>query len=296
MSSKPIYTLVDQLPAKDMTVRLLSALDWVVPGQWTNLVGFDNTIKAISGEDDPATIKKIGERAVQLYNDKSQGYQRAVWLYQTVDTLQGAAGMMEFANKLGQNVGFLSFMEKLTPKPKTTHGIDLCVKFAVEIIAFTQINGIPGDSFADFVKSLSDYQNEALMRMAAVICFDGILPFGPSFLDKGLSYLQGSGVADLQKNERFGKVASMIPGDGVQNQMGFLQKSMTAVTDWTHKFVASRDLGVDKIVGNIRGVIPGVESKLEYFTAFIDLFTNYYEHTGIQTVARSLITRAVSEI
>ncbi len=296
MSNKPLFTLVDELPAKNMTVRLLNALDWVVPGQWTNLVGFDNTIKAVTGEDDPALIKKIGERAVQLYNDKTQGYQRAVWLYQSVDTLQGAAGMMEFANKLGQNVGFLSFVEKLTPKPHTTHGIDLCVKIATEIIAFTQINGIPGEGFADFVKSLSDYQNEALMRMAAVICFDGIIPFGPSFLDKGLSLLQSSGPAELQKNERFGKIASMIPGDGVQNQMGFLQKSMSAVGDWMHKFVATRDLGVDKIVGNVRSYLPGIESKLDYVSAFIDMFTNYYEHTGIQTVARGVILRAVSEV
>src|SRR5262249_38953319 len=185
--SKPIYTLVDELPAKSMTVRMLNALDWVVPGQWTNLTGFDNTIKAVTGEENPAMIKKIGERAVQLYNDKTQGYQRAVWLYQTVDTLQGAAGMMAMANKLGQNISVLSLFEKITPKPHTTQGIDLCVKVAVEIIAFCQINGLPGDSFTDFVKSLSDYQNEALMRMAAVICLDGILPFGPAFLDKGLS-------------------------------------------------------------------------------------------------------------
>ena len=61
---------------------------------------------------------------------------------------------------------FRMFLEKLTPKPKTTQGVDLCVKFAVEIIAFCQINGMPGDSFADFVKSLSDYQNEALMRIS----------------------------------------------------------------------------------------------------------------------------------
>ena len=296
MSDKPLFRLVDELPAKSMTVRILNALDWVVPGQWTNLVGFDNTIKAITGEDNPAMIKKIGERAVQLYNDKSQGYQRAVWLYQTVDTLQGAAGMMAFAHKVGENVGFLKFAEKLTPKPHTVHGIDLCVKVAVEIIAFCQINGMPGDSFADFVKSLSDYQDEALMRMAAVVCFDGIIPFGPMFLDKGLSLLQGSGASELQKNERFGKVASMIPGDGVQNQMGFLQKSMTAISDWIHKFVATRDLGVDKVVGNVRSYLPGIESKLDYVSAFIDMFTNYYEHTGIQTVARSVIMRAVSEV
>ena len=60
--------------------------------------------------------------------------------------------------------------------------------------------------------------------------------------------------------------------------------------------VATRDLGVDKVVGNVRGYLPGIESKLDYVSAFIDMFTNYYEHTGIQTVARSVIMRAVSEV
>src|SRR5262249_31747024 len=90
--SKPIQTLVDQRPAGSLTTRCLSALDWVIPGQWHNLVGFENTIKAVSGEDDPELVQKIGERAIRLYNDPSQGYQRALWLYQTVDTGQGVLG------------------------------------------------------------------------------------------------------------------------------------------------------------------------------------------------------------
>src|SRR5580700_9301543 len=103
MSSKPIFQVLNELPAKNMTTRLLSVLDWVVPGQYTNLVGFENSIKVIAREDDPAVIQKIGERAIALFNDKSQGYQRALWLYQSVDTLQGVAAFAIIANKLGND-------------------------------------------------------------------------------------------------------------------------------------------------------------------------------------------------
>jgi len=64
---------------------MLRALDFVAPGQWQNLVGFENTIRTVTGETDESLIQQIGERAIYLYNDRSQGYQRAMWLYQTVD-------------------------------------------------------------------------------------------------------------------------------------------------------------------------------------------------------------------
>jgi len=294
--AKPIFKVIDELPANSMTTRVLHALDWVVPGTWTNLVGFENTIKVISGETDQAIIQKIGERAVVLFNDKTQGYQRALWLYQSVDTLQGMAGWLTLANKLGESFSFLSLLNRLTPKAETTQGVDFCVKLVVEVVAFCKLNGIPGDSFADFVKSLSDYQDEALMRVAALVCLDGLLPLGPDFLDKALSYLQKGGTGELEKSERFRQVQSLIPGGGLGEQLSFLQKSTGAVRDWIGKFVASRDLSTDKLVGSLRGFMQGIEGKLDYVAAFLDMTTNYYEHTGTQSVARSLITRAAGEI
>jgi hypothetical protein len=38
------------------------------------------------------------------------------------------------------------------------------------------------------------------------------------------------------------------------------------------------------------------DDKLDYVAAFLDMSTNYYEHTGIQTLAHRLIERAVAEI
>jgi hypothetical protein len=42
--------------------------------------------------------------------------------------------------------------------------------------------------------------------------------------------------------------------------------------------------------------LAGIEGKLQVVAAFLDITTNYYSHTGTQTVARSLITRAAGEI
>ena len=47
---QPIQTLVDNLPTSNMTTLMLRSLDFVVPGQWTNLVGFENTIRTVTGE------------------------------------------------------------------------------------------------------------------------------------------------------------------------------------------------------------------------------------------------------
>ena len=239
MSSKPIFQVLNELPAKNMTTRLLSVLDWVVPGEYHNLVGFENSIKVIAREDDPAVIQKIGERAIALFNDKSQGYQRALWLYQSVDTLQGVAAFAIIANKLGNDFSFLSALKHITPKAQTTQIADLSVKLVVELIAFCQLNGIPGDSFADFVKSLSDYRNESLMRMAALVCFDGLMPLGPDFFSMVMGLLQKSGVTELDKNERFQQVKSLIPGDGTAAQLGFIQKSFGAVEGWVKSFVCA---------------------------------------------------------
>ena len=293
---KAIYQAVDDLPSASVTVRMLQALDWVVPGEWKNIVGFENTIREVTGETDQKFVQQVGERAIALYNDKSEGYQRALWLYQTVDFVQGVSGFTALVAKVGENVSFLSFLDRLTPKADTTQAIDLGIKLVTEIVAFCALNGIPGDSIGDFVESLSDYHHEALMRMATLVCVDGLIPLGPDFLDKGLSLLDKSGVTSLEGNSRFNQIKEYIPGKDTAEQVNFMQKGLESVRDWTGSFVSSHSLTTDKIVSGLRQRIQGVEGHLDYLGAFIDMTVNYYEHTGVQTVARSLISRSASEI
>ncbi|MGB8697853.1 MAG: hypothetical protein WCD18_00405 [Thermosynechococcaceae cyanobacterium] len=294
--SKPIYELVDELPTGGITVMALRSLDFAIPGQWQNLVGFNNTIKAVTGESDEALIQQIGERAVYLFNDKSQGYQNALWLYQTVDSASGALGAAAMANKVGQDISFLGFLKNLTPKPEKAQSIDLSVKLVVELVAFCQINGIPGDSIGDFLAALGDYGGESLMRMAALVCFDGLVPLGPDFALKGLSTLQGMSPTDLEQNNTFKGVSQLIPGGDSAGKLSFITGSMDSVKGWMTDFVSSRGLTPETVVDNLTKFVEVSKDKLDYLGAFLDMSTNYYTHTGIQTLTRRLIERAIAEL
>jgi hypothetical protein len=294
--SEAIFKVVDQLPSGGITVMSLKALDFVIPGQWQNIVGFDNTIRHVTGETDPALVRQIGERAVRLFNDRSQGYQRALWLYQTVDNTDALLGAAALANKVGEKISFLGFLDKITPKPERAQAIDLSIKLIVEILAFCQINGIPGDSLSDFLRALGDYGGESLMRMAALICFDGLIPLGPDFLLKCLNTLHSLQPNDLQENPTFKAISSVVPGGSPAGQLGFILQSVGAVQGWMSQFVASRDLTPEKVVNSLQNFIELSKDNLDYLGAFLDMTTNYYYHTGVQTLARRLIERAVAEI
>lgn len=296
MSSKAIYDYVDHLSTGGLTVMALKSLDWVIPGQWHNLVGFQNTIRAVTGETDESMIQQIGDRAVTLFNDKREGYQRALWLYQTVDSASGALGAAALANKVGQDVGFLGILKNLTPKPEKAQSIDLCVKLVVELVAFCQINGIPGDSIGDFLSALKDYGGESLMRMAALVCFDGLIPLGPDFASKGLSAIKGMSSSDLEHNQTFKGVRELIPGGNAAGQLGFITESFESTKGWMDNFVSSKRLTPDNVVDNLSKFVDISKDKLDYLGAFLDMYVKYYEHTGIQTLAHRLIERAVAEI
>ncbi|WP_088891228.1 hypothetical protein [Leptolyngbya ohadii] len=294
--SKPIYELVDRLPTGGITVMALRSLDTFVPGQWDNLVGFDNTIRKVTGETDESLIQQVGERAVTLFNDKSQGYQRALWLYQTVDSASGALGTAALANQIGQDISFLGVLKHLTPKPEKAQTIDLSVKLVVEVVAFCQINGIPGDSLGDFLSSLKDYGGESLMRMAALVCFDGLVPLGADFSLKALDAIQGMTASDLEKNQTFKGVESLIPGGNTDGKLGFIRESFSSTKGWMDNFVSSNSLTPEKVIDNLTRFVEVSKDKLNYLGAFLDMYVKYYEHTGVQTLARRLVERAVAEI
>ncbi|MGL5065289.1 MAG: hypothetical protein ACRC62_35410 [Microcoleus sp.] len=294
--STTVFELVDKLPKDNMTVKALRALDFVIPGEWNNLVGFENTIRTVTGETDEEMIQQIGDRAIYLFNDKSQGYQRALWLYQTIDSASSALGTAALANKVAQNVPFLSVIGNLTPKPEKAQTIDLSLKLVTELLAFCQINGIPGDSIGDFAGALGDYGGESLMRMAALVCFDGLIPLGPDFIMMTQDWIAKLSPNDVQDNPAFKSIGSMIPGGSPAGQLGFIGESFSSVSGWMGSFVSDRGLTPQNVLGHLQNFVEISADKVDYVGAFLDMTTNYYEHTGVQTLARRLIERAVAEI
>lgn len=294
--SKPIFKLVDELPTNNLTIMSLRSLDFIIPGEWNNLVGFENTIRTVTGETDEDIIQQIGDRAVYLYNDRSQGYQRAMWLYQTIDRTDYALGAAALANKVSEKIPLMGFLNRITPKADKAQTIDLCMKVVVELIAFCQINGIPGDSIGDFIASLGDYSGENLMRMTALVCFDGLIPLGPNFIQQAQSIISGLSPSDLEQNPSFSSISDAIPGNSSGGKLDFIGRSFDSVKGWMSGFVASKDLNPQKVANNLQRFVDIADDKLDYLGAFLDVSTNYFEHTGTQTLARRLIERAVAEI
>ncbi|MCC5897614.1 MAG: hypothetical protein JJU32_06805 [Phormidium sp. BM_Day4_Bin.17] len=294
--SKSIQKRVDDLPTRNLTIFSLNALDNIVPGKWDNLVGWDNTIKTITQESDPAILDLVSRRAIALYDDKSQGYQTALWLYDTIDRTGSALGTAALGNKIGEKIPLLGFLSKLTPKAEKAQTIDLSLKLVVEVVAFCKINGIPGDSLGDFLRSLSDYGGESLMRMSALVCFDGLIPLGPNFIQAVSSRLNGLSPKELEDNSQYKSIKSEIPGKNSDSKLSFIGESFDSVKGWMGDLVSSNDLTPQKVSNGLQGFIDFSEDRLDYLAAFLDMSTDYYRHTGVQTLARRLIERSLAEI
>jgi len=287
---------VDQLPTNSVTVKALQALDYIAPGQWQNLTGWDATIAAVTGESDSDLLSQVKNRAVNLYNDPKEGYQRALWLYQTVDSTDKVLGMASLANKVGEKIPFLGFLNKITPKSDKTQAFDLGVKLVVEVAAFCNTNGLPGDSIGDFVAALGAYEKESLIRMAALVTFDGIIPLGPDFVSTVLDRVQQGGTGELAQNATFQRIRDLLPGGNDNDKLSFIGTSLQAVQGWIGNFIVERGITSEGVVSSLRQYVDIADDKLDYLAGFLDLTTDYMSHTGAQSVARSLISRAVNEI
>jgi hypothetical protein len=288
-----IDTLIDTLPQSGATIYALKALDFVVPGEWENITRFDDMLKKVTGETDLAFLAKVRQRALDLYNTESEGYQTAVKIYSFVDSSDKMLGAAALANKVAESVSFLSFMDKITPKADNAQAIDLAVKLVAEIVAFTRVSGIPGDGIADFVRALAEYGGESKIRMAALVCFDGVLPLGADFLQKVGQVVGGLSGDALGENAIFQKISGFIPSS---DKLGYVKQSFEATKSWMGDFATKNQISGDKIKAQLSSYIEIADDKLDYVAGFIDMATDYYQHTGYQTVAARLIERAVNEV
>jgi len=295
MSDEPLHVLLETLPTSSMTTRLLGALDWIVPGEWQNVTSLEAMIKDVTGETDEALLQQVGERAIHLYADPAQGYQRAVWVFRAVDDTGAIAGAASLANKLGERFEWLSFLESVTPKPDTVQAVDAGVKLVAELAAFCLTNGLPGDSVGDFVRSLGAYSKEESMRLAAFLAFDCVLPFGPDFLAKLVSSVHDLSGDALASHGRFARVAQWLPG-GIDEKRqlvaGTLEQAGSTLTKW----VDATGVTQASVYDRVKEHLDTAGSAFDYLAAAIDLSTSVYEHTGIQTVARRVVSRAYGEI
>lgn len=294
--SEQIYARLEALPESNMTVKTLQMLDRIVEGEWQNIVSFQEMIEEITGEDDAEYLQEIGEYAIELFDREDEGYQRALQLYTLVDDVDKVAGAAALANAVSDKFSFLGFLESITPDDELTQAIDAGVKFAAEMAAFCYINGMPGDSVGDFVQSLAHAAQTDRIRIAAWVTIDGVLPLGPNFIQIVTNKLQDIGEGGLSDNALFKKVARYLPGSSVLDKQNLILRNLNQAQDWVSGFIESKGITQGLLLDKFQNMVDVGDKGLDYVAAALDMGTNYYEHTGTQTVARAVIDRAYGEV
>jgi len=293
--AEPLHLLVEKLPQSSLTTRLLDALDWVVPGEWRNITVFEDMIKDVTGEDDASLIQQIGERAMALYNDPEQGYQRAVDVYQGVDHVSTASGLLSAFSMVADKVDIFESVRDVTPKPDTVQAVDAGVKLAAELVGFTLTNGIPGDSLGDFANAVLAYGKEERMRLVAWLAFDCIIPLGPDFLAKVMDAVKSTDPDSIQNHKVFRFIADHLPGDLGQKK-ALIEQNVEMAGSKLNAFATDRGMTREGLLEKVRHYVDVADDKLDILAAALDVTTNTFEHTGVQTVARRIISRAYGEI
>ncbi|MGD1951557.1 MAG: hypothetical protein ACFB14_18210 [Leptolyngbyaceae cyanobacterium] len=132
--------------------------------------------------------------------------------------------------------------------------------------------------------------------MAALVCFDGLVPLGPNFIKQTEQVLGNLTPKDLDSNPAFKAIKEAVPGRKTADQLTFIGASFESVKGWMGNFVESKGITPQSVAANLKTFVDIADDKMDYFGAFLDISTNYYEHTGVQTLARRLVERAVAEI
>jgi hypothetical protein len=287
---------LDHLPRRNLTVLALKGIGSLVPGGWQNLTSADALIAEVMGTDDPQLISQVRQRADTLSRARHEGYGRALSLYDAVNRSQKAAGGLRVLANIGGALPLVKNLTNLTPTSDSLQAVDLSLKVAAEMLAFTQVNGLPGDSFTDFAAALNEYGGEARVRMAALVCFDALLPLGDQALERLDGLLGSVGRGELKQLPTYGAMASLIPGRGDEAHLNFLRQGVNHWLGWAGGFVQGLGLTGQKAVKALESTIGPWQGGFEQLATFLDAFTDTYQHTGVQAVARRLVERAAAEI
>jgi hypothetical protein len=294
--SATVLERLERLPRRNLTVLALRGISTLVPGGWQNQTSPEALISDVLGSDDLELVQQVRARADELSRARHEGYRRAISLYDAVNRSQKAAGGLRVLANVAGALPLVKRLAVVTPASQTLQAVDLSLKVAAEMLAFTQVNGLPGDSFAAFGDSLREYSGEARVRMAALVCFDALLPLGDNALHRLDGLLGQVGSRELHQLPSYAGMASLLPGRGDAAHLSFVRRGVDQWLGWADGFVGDLGLSGQRAVRALESTIGPWHGGMEQLATFLDAFTDTYSHTGVQAVARRLVERAAAEI
>lgn len=286
--------LLDQLPKDGATVQALRSLDFLLPMSWHNLTNLSLMVSAVTGEIDDTFIRETVERATELLQDPSKGYQIVLLLYQRVDGLADervhAGSPLETTQRSLTTLVEPNSVQGINRLTEKVRCVDLAVKLAVERVAFCRLRGIACDRLEDFVSALDSYSHESLMRMTALICFEGFVSIGTHFIQITATQLNTITDQELEQHPLFQRVWPFLPGENTANQLHFIRQTFDGAKDWLDQFVISHALTQDQVIYHLMRLNDFPDPPPD--TLFLQTTIQYFSHTGQQTLARALVEQA----
>ncbi|NCG22055.1 MAG: hypothetical protein GWP91_23820 [Rhodobacterales bacterium] len=286
-----IQTRLVALGESRITPAVLNALDFVVPGEWENVTSLEEAIESYLDITDPVEVAKIKARAEELYASQPH-YARALKLYAAADSVDKVAAAAVLAKQAGKAFDLLSILDRFTPKAETTQAIDAALKLAVELAAFACLRGIPLTSLADakaFPATLATYARADMMRLAAWITLDGVIPLGPEFVSKVHATISETDTSILTNNALFKQLAGVLPGGDPEGQKGFILSSLDSANGYVTEFVSAQGITQASLAGTMGTLFNVADTSMDVLGATLDASTDYFAHTGVQSVARVLV-------
>ncbi|MCO4771922.1 MAG: hypothetical protein KDA24_17960 [Deltaproteobacteria bacterium] len=293
-----VLASLSALPDDGMTVSALRTLDRVIPGEWENITDFSVFVKDFAETENPEVIRQVTFRASEL--EGNPRYARALKVFTMLDTMDQVAAGATVASAVGGLLGGikgLGFLKEVTPKPETTQCVDAGLKLIAEVVGFGLLNGMPTTEkggLTRFAGALEDYGRYDLMRIAAWVTIDGVVPLGADFLQKVLdTWTDPKVTGALTNNSVFGSLADQIPGGSTDAKRGFITDAIGTTGDWVARFIDEKGITQGGMMDQLNSVLSIAGGAGDYAAAALDASTAYYAHTGTQTVARTLARHAV---
>jgi hypothetical protein len=294
----PVLASLSALPEDGLTVSALRALDTFVPGEWQPTNDFRELVQDFAETPNRKVVRLICERAEDLSGNPR--YDRALEVFTVVDTLDQVAAGATVASAVGgllSGIEGLGFLKKVAPKPETTQCVDAGLKLMAEVIAFGILNGMPTTAkggLTRYAGALEDYARYDLMRIAAWVVFDGVVPLGADFLQLVLDAWKNPKVTSaLTGNRVFSALSDHIPGGSADHKRGFITEALDTTGGWVGRFIEEKGITQAGAMGQLDGILKIAGGGGDYIAAALDASTAYYAHTGTQTVARTLAKHAV---
>jgi hypothetical protein len=88
----------------------------------------------------------------------------------------------------------------------------------------------------------------------------------------------------------------LIPGRGDDAHLSFLRQVVDTWLCWAGGFTSDLALTGQKAVRALESTLGPWQGGFDQLATFLDAFTDTYQHTGVQAIARRLVERAAAEI